>query len=167
LKTEIKPLCMKCNSEIDEESRYCSRCGSSILFQKKISARKIKISWKWVIFSFIAIIIFEYISATIAGQLYLLVSGAEFMELETGILVSSAGSVFGIFAGSLYASYISPGITVKEPVLGAAFEIIISQIILGIIGGGFTPLILVRLIILTSFAFGGAKAGEIIQKKLR
>ncbi len=164
---EIKLQCMKCGSDLEAETRYCSNCGSSIMFQKKLSKKRIKISLRWVIFSLIAILIFEYIFATIAGQLYIYISGAEFMELETGIVVSSIGSITGIFFGSLYSSYLSPGITIKEPVLGAAAEIVISQIILIVMAGSFTSLIIIRIAIIMSVAFGGAKAGEIFQKKFR
>ena len=97
----------------------------------------------------------------------MLFTGAEFMEIETGIVVSSAGSITGIFLGTLYSSCMSPGITIKEPVLGAAAEIIVSQIILLYMAGIFTPLIFVRVIIIMTVAFGGAKTGEFIQKKLR
>jgi hypothetical protein len=158
---------MKCQSIIDSESRYCSSCGSSIIFQKKLSKKRIKICWRWVFFSIIAIIIFEYIFAAIAGQLYLFATGADFTELETGIVVSSAGSIAGIFFGSLYSSFMSPGITIKEPVIGASIEIILSQIILLIMAGTFTSLFFVRTAIIMSMAFGGAKTGEILQKKLR
>lgn len=164
---ETKQLCMKCGSNIDTENRYCSTCGSSIRFQKKLSQKRIKISWRWVFFSLIAILVFEYIFATLAGQLYLFASGAEFMELDTGIIVSSIGSITGIFFGSLYSSYLSPGLTIKEPILGAAAEIVISQIILIVMAGSFTSLIIIRLAIIMSIAFGGAKTGEIIQKKFR
>jgi len=164
---EIKLKCMKCGSDLEAETRYCSNCGSSIRFQKKLSEKRIKISWRWVLFSLIAILVFEYIFATIAGQLYIYISGAEFMELETGIVVSSIGSITGIFFGSLYSSYLSPGITIKEPVLGAAAEILISQIILIVMAGSFTSLIIIRIAIIMSVAFGGAKTGEIFQKKFR
>jgi len=160
-----KYLCMKCNSIIESESRYCSECGSSIVFQKKLSMKKIKISWRWVFFSIIAILICEYIFASITGQLFLLLTDNQFMELETGIVVSSIGSIAGIFAGSLYSSYMSPGITIKEPVLGAAIEIIISQIILLLLAGIFTPMILIRITIIMTIAFAGIKTGQLIQKK--
>ena len=129
--------------------------------------KKIKIIWRWVFFSIIAILVFEYITATIAGQLYMFFTGAEFMELETGVVVSSLGSITGIFLGTLYSSYMSPGITIKEPLLGAAAEIIISQIILLFFAGIFTPLIFVRIVIIMTVAFGGAKTGEFFQKKYR
>jgi predicted nucleic acid-binding Zn ribbon protein len=164
---EMKLQCMKCGSDIEQESRYCSNCGSSINFQKQLSRKKIKVSWRWVFFSLIAILVFEYIFATITGQLFLLLSGAEFIELETGIIVSSLGSITGIFFGSLYSSYLSPGITIKEPVIGAALEIVISQIILIVIAGSFTSLIIVRIAIIMSIAYGGAKTGEILQKKFK
>ncbi len=159
--------CIKCGLEIDSESRYCSSCGSSIRLQKQLSGKKIKVCWRWVFFSFIAILIFEYIFATIAGQIYMFFTGAEFMEIETGIVVSSAGSITGIFAGALYSSYMSPGITIKEPMLGAAAEIILSQIILLVMAGAFTPLIIVRIAVIMTVAYCGAKTGEKIQKKLR
>lgn len=162
---EIQKQCMKCGSDIEPESRYCSRCGSSIRFQKKLSKKKIKISWKWVLFSLIAILVFEYIFATLAGQLYQFYTNSEFMELETGIIVSSIGSITGIFFGTLYSSYLSPGITIKEPITGAALEIIISQIILIVIAGSFTSLVIIRIVIIMSIAFAGAKTGELIQKK--
>lgn len=164
---ENKLQCMKCDSEIEPECRYCSSCGSSISFQKKISNRKIKISWRWVLFSLISILVFEYIFATMAGQLYIFLTGAEYMELETGIIVSSIGSITGIFFGSLYSAYLSPGITIKEPVIGAALEIVISQIILIAAAGSFTSLIIIRIAIIMSIAFGGAKTGEFFQKKFR
>jgi len=159
--------CMKCRSAFDNESRYCSNCGSSIRLQEQLHKKKIKITWRWVLFSIIAILVFEYIFATIAGQLYMFFTGAEFMELETGIVVSSLGSITGIFLGTLYSAYMSPGITIKEPLLGATAEIIISQIILLFFAGIFTPLIFVRIVIIMSVAFGGAKTGEFFQKKFR
>jgi predicted nucleic acid-binding Zn ribbon protein len=164
---EIKLKCMKCGSDIERESRYCSTCGSNMEFQNKISGKRIKVSWRWVFFSLIAILVFEYIFATIAGQLFLFFSGAEFIELETGIVVSSLGSITGIFFGSLYSSYLSPGITIKEPVIGAALEIVISQLILIVMAGSFTSLIIIRIAIIMSIAFGGAKTGEFFQKKFR
>jgi predicted nucleic acid-binding Zn ribbon protein len=164
---EIELKCMKCGSDIEPVSKYCSSCGSSIKLQKQLSLKRIKITWRWVFFSLIAILVFEYIFATIAGQLFLFFSGAEFIELETGIIVSSLGSITGIFFGSLYSSYLSPGITIKEPVIGAALEIVISQIILIVMAGSFTSLIIIRIAIIMSIAFGGAKTGEFFQKKFR
>ncbi len=165
--TESKVICMKCGSSNEMQGRYCSSCGSSLVFQNKLSKKRFRITWRWVFFSFIAIFIFEYIFATIASQMFLMFTGAEFMPVETGIVVSSAGSIAGIFLGSLYSSYMSPGITIKEPVFGAAAEIIISQAILMVLAGTFTPIILLGTAIRMAIALGGAKTGELIQKKLR
>ncbi len=165
--TDINLKCMKCGSSVDNKSRYCSGCGSNMAFQKKLSKKRFKISWRWVLFSLITIFIFEYIFAGIAGQIYLFFSGAEFIEIETSIAVSSVGTKIGIFLGSLYSFWISPGITIKEPVLGAAAEIIISQSLLLIVAGIFTPMVLIGISINMIVAFAGVKTGEIIQKKLR
>ncbi len=163
--TDTNLQCMRCGSSSDNKSRYCCRCGANLNFQRKISVRKVKIIWRWVLFSLIAIMIFDYIFASAAGQLYLLVKGTEFTALETGVVVSSLGSLTGIFCGTLFSSYMSPGISIKEPMLGAAVEIIISQVILLFIAGAFSALIIVRITIITAIAFCGAKAGEMFQKR--
>lgn len=163
--TETNVQCIKCGSPAGNEFSYCPGCGSSLNLQKKISGRKIKIVWKWVIFSLIAILIFEYIFASAAGQLYLLIKGTEFTELETGVVVSSLGSLLGIFCGAFYSSYMSPGFSIKEPMIGASVEIIISQIILLVIAGTFNFLVIVRIIVIMTVAFCGAKAGDVLQRR--
>ncbi|HNX25268.1 MAG TPA: hypothetical protein PKG60_14575 [Spirochaetota bacterium] len=159
-------VCMKCRSQVDTESRFCSFCGSNLIFQKKISSTKLKISFRWIIFSVISIFIFEYIFATIAGQLFILISGNTSIELETSILVSSIGSLTGIYSGTLYSAYMSPGFSIKEPLIGASIEILVSQLILFVLAGTFSYFFIIRVIIIMTIAFAGAKSGDMLHKKI-
>lgn len=163
--TDITLKCMKCSAEIDRESRYCSYCGSDLNFQKKINTKKIKISIRWVIFSIISIFIFEYIFATAAGQIFIFITGNSSIELETSILISSIGSLIGIYFGTLYSAYMSPGFSLKEPLAGALIEVLVSQLILLVMANTFSYLFIVRFAIIMTIAFAGAKTGDILQKK--
>jgi len=163
--TEINLKCMKCGSIIEPETRYCSCCGFSIVFQKQLSLKKIQISIRWVIFSVISIFIFEYIFATVAGQLFVILSGSSTIEFETSILVSSSGSLAGIFSGTLYSAYMSPGLSIKEPLIGAFIEILTSQLILLVLSGTFSYLFIIRIIIIMTVSFAGAKTGDKLQKR--
>ncbi len=158
--------CMKCNSELETGNRFCSNCGSSIRLQESLSRKKIKVSWRWVLFAVVSIFIFEYISAAIVSQLFVLVSGKTSLELETSILVSSIGSLAGIFLGTLYSAYMSHGISIKEPMIGAFIEILTSQLILLIISGTFTYLFIVRILIIMTIGTAGAKTGDMLQKRI-
>ncbi len=157
--------CLKCSSPTDGQSRFCSCCGSDLAFQNKINSKKVKISIRWVIFSILSIFIFEYIFATVAGKIFMLASGNQAIEFETSILVSSIGSLIGIFFGTLYSAYMSPGISIKEPVIGALAEILTSQVILYFLSGEFSSLFIIRLVIISAIAFAGAKSGDWLQKK--
>lgn len=157
--------CLKCGSLFEEENRYCSFCGSDLTFQKKIFSKKIRVSLRWIIFTVISLFIFEYIFATIAGQLFVIFSGEAAIELQTSIIISSIGSLAGIYAGSLYSAYMAPGYSIKESIIGAAIEITISQFILFLMSGAFSYLILVRIIIIMIIAFAGAKTGDMLQRK--
>jgi len=158
--------CMKCDSVVNIDGRFCSYCGSDLLIQKKLSSKKLKISFRWIIFSIISIFIFEYIFATIAGQLFILITGNSTIEFETSIVVSSIGSLTGIYFGTLYSAYMSTGFSIKEPVIGASIEILTSQLILFLMAGTFSYLFIVRIIIIMTIAFAGAKTGDILRKKI-
>ena len=163
--TDTNLVCMKCKVAIKNESRYCSNCGSSIVLQKKLYSKKIRISWRWVLFSVISIFIFEYIFATIAGQLFVQITGNTSLNFETSILISSIGSLTGIFFGTMYSAYMSPGFSLKEPLTGAAIEILASQMILFMMSGIFSYLFIIRIIIIMTIGFAGAKTGDWLQKK--
>jgi len=158
--------CMKCGSIVTDESRFCGNCGSSISLQEKLSRKKIKVSWRWVLYAIAAILIFEYIFANITSQLFILVSGKTSLELDTSVLVSSIGSLIGIYLGTLYSAYMSPGISIKEPLIGVFIEISISQLILLIASGTFSFLFIIRIIIIMTIGFAGAKTGDMLQKKI-
>lgn len=163
--TDMPTVCLKCNSAIDEKSRFCSCCGADIALQKKIHSKKIKVSLRWILFSIISILIFEFIFATVAGKLFILITGSETIEFETSLLVSSIGSLTGIYFGAMYSAYMSPGLSIKEPVIGALIEIFMSQLILLVLAGEFSYLFIIRLLIITTIAFAGAKSGDWLQMR--
>lgn len=163
---EIIAICEKCGSENDPDNRFCSFCGSNIAYQKKILSSRIKISIRWVIFTIISVFIFEYIFASAAGQIFIFAAGENTFELETSFLVTSIGSLAGIFTGTLYSSYMSPGFSLKEPIIGASIEILISQIILLIMAGTFSYLFIVRIAVIMIIALAGAICGDKIQKRM-
>lgn len=158
---------MKCGSDINEKNRYCGFCGSSINFQLIIKKSRFHISWRWIFISVIAIFFFELISASVAGQVFVFFSSSGTADFETSIMVSSIGSLAGIFLGSLYLAYISPCITLKEPLMGISLEILISQILLIYLAGAFTFMFFTRTAFTLLIAFTGAGAGNFLQRKIR
>jgi predicted nucleic acid-binding Zn ribbon protein len=163
--TDTTSACIKCGHTNDFESRYCSFCGSSILLQKKQSSSKVKISIRWVIFAIISILVFEYIFAAIAGQLFTIFGGERSLDLGTSILITTTGSLGGIFFGALYSAYMSPGFSLKEPLIGAFIEIVFSQAVLSLMMESFSYMSFVRVAVIMLIAFAGAKTGDMLQKR--
>jgi len=159
--------CMKCGTELNPGNRYCGFCGSNINFQIRVSRNRFNISLKWILISALSIFCFEIIFATITGQIFIFLNGGTASDFETNIMVSSIGSLVGIFLGSFYLAYISPCITLKEPLTGISLEIIISQLLLIYLAGTFNFMFFTRTAFTLIIAFTGAIAGHSLQRRIR
>ncbi len=158
---------MKCGKELNRENRYCSNCGSNIKFQAKLTRSRFRLSIKWIFLAALLIFFFEIVFATIAGQIFIFINSGGAADFETNILISSIGSLVGIFTGSIYLAYMSPCITLKEPLLGISLEILTSQFMLIYLAGTFNFMFFIRTAFTLLIAFAGANAGWYIQRRIK
>jgi hypothetical protein len=77
------------------------------------------------------------------------------------------GAFLGIFLGSIFSAYRSPGVTIKEPAIGAVIVILIINLISALFTGKMEGFNIFGFAILYLVALGGAKLGEMIQEKAR
>jgi hypothetical protein len=137
----------------NEEEIYCTSCGVKLKPEGETIIRRKWVDWKWVYVSIGLILLIQIVSGAVAYILFGHPSGWRLSLFTFFYLL-----IF--FLGSLWAAYLSPEETIKEPAIGSAFlavfDLIFTGNFLAIALGWILPFLI---------ALGGAKCGEYLQEK--
>ncbi len=164
-------LCQKCGRESASDSVFCTSCGARIESAPAAATAAEQppaktIDWKWVAKSALIIGAAWFICIIIAIIIY--ASGGGNLEDNAAALpYLGVGAFIGIFLGSMFSAYRSPGVTLKEPAIGAVIVILLINLISALFTGKMEGFNIFGFAILYLVGLGGAKLGEVIQEKTR
>ena len=161
----MSEMCKNCGEKNEEGSLYCTNCGAKLKLEfdaekegkygneKTVVAKGL--SWKWVCISIGIIILIQFILGFVAGIIFYS------MKINSNrTVIIGAFTIVSFFTGSLLAAYKSPGLTIKEPAIGSAIWVIVTNLFVGNLSGVLLGWVLPFLL-----ALGGAKCGEYLQAK--
>ena len=157
--------CQKCGAENDDNNRFCTSCGEKLDLISDTAPKKGDpdastvedkgLRWKWVFISIMLILITQFALGFSAGIVFYLMKLSANQPVIIGLITA-----ISFFLGSMWAAYKSPGLTIKEPAIGSAIWVVLTNLFTrnfsGVLLGWVIPYLL---------ALGGAKCGENLQKR--
>lgn len=120
---------------------------------------------KYILYTIIIIFFAEMVFSFIAGLGWYIYNPDAMDDISKLVIVSSAGSIAGIFFGSLFATCRFPKEATKNVITGAVAAVFISKIIDIFATGIISPDLFSGLFISCITAFAGIMAGQIIMKR--
>ena len=157
--------CQKCGAENDDTNTFCTSCGEKIESISCTAPEKgdsdafaVKdkgLRWKWVFISIGMILITQFVLGFATGIVFFLMKTSANQPVVIGLITAVS-----FFLGSMWAAYKSPGLTIKEPAIGSAIWVVLSNLFTGNFSG-----VILGWVIPYLLALGGAKCGENLQKK--
>jgi hypothetical protein len=161
----MSETCKKCGTKNEESSLYCTSCGAKLkvapdtVTESKYGNEKTVegkgLSWKWVFISIGMILLTQIILGFVAGIILYSMK----IDLNQPVILGAI-TIVSFFLGSLWAAYKSPGLTIKEPAIGSAIWVAVTNLFVGNLSAVLMGWILPYLL-----ALGGAKCGEYLQAK--
>ena len=174
--------CTNCGQQLEKNHENCNICGESLentdiklltqieeIKENKIKQTKeqsnrknSKLNWKWIITSGIIIFISTFLVMSILSIPLIYFKGAKVFDESFNLYYyySISSMALGAFLGGLISAYYSPGITIKEPAISAAFIMtglaIFDLNIVSILSSWIGPYLA---------ALFGAKVGEYFQAR--
>lgn len=163
-------FCSNCGRELQAGDRYCTGCGKQTGHADSTAAAPVErtpgrparprppFQWKYVALSLIIFTILQVVAGFIIGGI-IASKGLE-LEIEQASLPILFAAYASFFIGGLLVGRQSPGITIREPALGAALGVTLGSLvsknwtIVGLVVGWILPYVL---------AFLGAMLGEKLQ----
>jgi hypothetical protein len=148
--------CVKCAAANPAANKFCAACGTALAAPP--ASGKTPLVWKWVAIGTVVVAGLQVFAGVIIALLskdpqHLMENAASVVALVVASIVSYP------VAGALVA-YWSPGLTLREPAIGAAIAVIGFNLLNGSFGGG-------ALVLGWLLPFGltllGAKLGERLQ----
>lgn len=152
-----EPTCPQCGATNPAANRFCSRCGGNLAPSPSSSpssaGTKLPLQWKWVAIGAAAVVAVQFgvgiAFAVVLGDA--IADGGSFLGLVLGSLAGYAVAGFAV-------AYASPGLTLREPAIGAAIAVAVFNLASGNLGsivlGWIMPFLL---------TLAGAKLGERLQ----
>ncbi len=150
--------CPKCAQQTQPADTFCGKCGASL--EPAVSEAASGTRWKWVAisggvaFAVQVVIVIGVLVTRGEGVMEQIMQG----KADAGTLISFAAAVLaGYFFAGAGVAYMSPGLTLREPAIGAALAVVGSNLMNG--GGG----VLAAWILPYLLALTGARFGERLQ----
>lgn len=125
----------------------------------------IQLIGRYVLYTIIILFFAEMAFSFIAGLGWYIYNPDAMDDIPKLVIVSSAGSIAGIFFGSLFATCRFPKEATKSVITGAVAAVSISKIIDIFTTGIISPEVFSGLVISCITAFIGIMAGQIIIKR--
>lgn len=126
----------------------------------------IQIISKKILYTIVILFFAEMIFSFIAGLGWYIYNPDAMEDIPKLVTVSSAGSIAGIFFGSLFASFRFAKESIREVSAGAVAAVFISKIIDIFVTGTLSFHVFSGLFISCIIAFAGIMAGQLIIKSL-
>jgi len=161
-----KHNCRKCSKQSTEDALFCQHCGHK--FEEKETSAPINgaLNHKRVLYTIIIVFMAEILFSFIAGLGWYIYYPDAMEDIPKLVIVSSIGSLSGVFFGSLFAAYRFSEKSMKEVTIGALACVAISKIIDLFVTGGFSIEILTGLLVSSVIALAGIIAGHFIKKRI-
>ena len=158
--------CKKCRKQSAEDAIFCQHCGYKFEAEKNLSVSDGIINHRHVIYTLIIVFMAEMIFSFIAGLGWYIYYPDAMEDIPKLVIVSSIGSLSGVFFGSLFAAYRFAERSRKEVTAGALACVVISKIIDFFVTGSFSIEIITGLLVSSAIAFAGILAGQFIKKRI-
>ena len=161
-----KHNCKKCKKQSPEDALFCQHCGYK--FEDKGNSAHLSgtLNHKWILYTLIIVFMAEILFSFIAGLGWYIYYPNAMEDIPKLVIVSSIGSLSGIFFGSLFAAYRFSEISIKEVTAGALACVVISKTIDIFVTGSFSIDLLTGLLVSSVTAFAGITAGHFIKKRI-
>jgi zinc ribbon protein len=148
--------CARCGAAARSDDRFCVKCGADLApLVTPPPLGKGPVQWKWVGIGAAVIVATQFGFGFVLGAVLALAGSPD----PSGAVVAVV-ALLGLPIGGVIVALMSPGLTIREPAIGA----VIAIAVLGVISGHQSLLGLLLGYVLT---LGGAKLGERLQGRSR
>lgn len=163
---DTKHYCKKCSKLSPEDALFCQHCGYKFKVKENSAPVSETLNHKWILYTIIIVFMAEILFSFIAGLGWYIYYPDAMEDIPKLVIVSSTGSLSGVFFGSLFAAYRFSEISIKEVTAGALACVVISKTIDIFVTGSFSIEILAGLLVSSVIAFAGVLAGHFIKRKI-
>lgn len=149
----VNSHCPSCGHENEKAAVFCSRCGS------KIENRIRLLSWKWVLLSMIALVIFQILVLAVCYYLVYAIAGPEAF-IRSMLVIPYPAIPSAVFTGSFIFSYFVIRSSALDIAAGMGIFLLLSNTVNFILLDAFSFYSLVWIPLIAGLAFGGAWAAK-------
>lgn len=154
--------CARCGAVLLADDSFCTKCGTAATSAARTAGGSpgatSGLQWKWVFIGAAVMVGTQLIFGVVYGLALRASGGGGVNRLVVGLL-----GLLGCPVGGFIVALLSPGLTIREPALGAVFAIGFFTLLHGVPQGLLPSL--VSLAVIYGLTIVGAKLGEALQRR--